>query len=130
MYMLSFQTNTQLSCHKLFYLLLLYVLYTFVSVTTPQIIFWILAIIVVVHQVYLHSKLLHLFKKSHTMATYTDLQTASQALSQAAADFTEAIIVYQAAHANDITAAQADTIVQDITAATQALTAATQSLQA
>ena len=105
---------------------------TFASMTTQETILLsalgICALAYIMYTEYRHHKLLNLFKQSHNMATFTDLQTASQALTTAASALQTSVSTYVAAHASDITAAQADTIVADINTATQALTAATASL--
>ena len=66
--------------------------------------------------------------KQYNMATYTDLQTATGALKDASTALQTAITTFQASHADDITATQADAIVADINTATEALVAATASL--
>jgi hypothetical protein len=88
-----------------------------------------LLLVSVVQHIRVHIQLINLTKQTNNpMATFTDLQTASAALTTAATGLDTAISAYVSAHATDITAAQADTIVADINAATASLTAATATL--
>jgi len=67
-------------------------------------------------------------KRKKIMATFTDLQNATAALTTAAETVESAIKTFQTAQAGAITSAEADTLVQSITAATTSLEALATSL--
>ena len=88
-----------------------------------------LLIVSIVQHIRVHIQLRNFTKSTdNPMATFTDLQTASAALSAAATTLDTAITTYVAAQAGNITPAQADTIVADINTATASLIAATATL--
>ena|ERR1035437_5074089 len=105
--------------------------YTFVPMNTQDYIILSIALVLLGYTVYTHvhfNNILKLLKQQPPMANFTDLQTASQALTAAATALETAASAYVTSHATDITATQADTIVADINTATASLRAATDSL--
>lgn len=72
---------------------------------------------------------LTIYKQQHIiMATFTDLQTATESLTTAATNISNAITAFTTAHTEDITATDADIIVTAINNAVTALNTAAASI--